>query len=319
MPLESLADGGRGTDTHDRRIAAADSPAEELAERLEPALVGELPGGDDQRSGAVADSARGTRVDDAVLLEHLGQLGERFDGGVRAVVLVAAEVDRLALLARELDGGELVGEASRFLGRGEAPLRENAVLVHLALRDAVLGSEVLRGHRHGKAVVTVGQPLPERVLELGRLAETDAETQPTGDVRGLGHALGPAHERALRIAGEDLECGVDHCLEARPAKPVHRERRHVLRKSRAQAYVASEIDGVRAGLEHVAEDDVVHVLGGHLGLGERCLRGMDGEVGRGHVLERTAICAEGGALRSQKDDLGRNGLHLWLSGSERGF
>src|SRR5438067_6103836 len=198
VPLESLADGGRGTDTHDRRIAAADSPAEELAERLEPALVGELPGGDDQRSGAVADSARGTRVDDAVLLEHLGQLGERFDGGVRAVVLVAAEVDRLALLARELDGGELVGEASRFLGRGEAPLRENAVLVHLALRDAVLGSEVLRGHRHGKAVVTVGQPLPERVLELGRLAETDAETQPTGDVRGLGHALGPAHERALR-------------------------------------------------------------------------------------------------------------------------
>src|SRR3954453_11112693 len=55
VPLESPGDGWRGGDSHERRIAAPGAAAEELADGLEPALLRELPGGDDQRSGAVAD------------------------------------------------------------------------------------------------------------------------------------------------------------------------------------------------------------------------------------------------------------------------
>src|SRR4051812_1145752 len=228
VPLESPADGWRGTDSHDRRIAARGAPAEELADGLETALLGELPGGNDQRSGAVADAARRSGVDDAVLLEDFRKLGEALDGGVGAVVLVAAEVDGLALLPSELHGGELFGEPARLLRGGESPLREHGVLVHLALRDAVLGSEVLGGHRHGEAVVAVGEAVPERVLELRRLAEPDAEPQPASDVRRLRHVLGTADEGALRMAGENLERRVDDGLETRTAEAVHGERGHVL-------------------------------------------------------------------------------------------
>src|SRR5476649_2241104 len=71
MTVERATDGRRRSDAHDRRVAARNAPADQLAQRLQAALVGEGARRKDERSSAVADAARRPRVDDAVLLEHL--------------------------------------------------------------------------------------------------------------------------------------------------------------------------------------------------------------------------------------------------------
>ena len=309
VALESAADGRRRADAHDRRIAAGDAPAGELADGLEAALVCKRPGGEDERAGAVADAAGRAGVDDAVLLEDLGEPPEALDGGLRAVVLVAAELDGGALLAGQLHGRDLLGEPPAFLRRREALLALDHVLIHLALTDIILGCKVLGGHRHGQSGVAVGERLPEAVLELGRLAERHAEPQPARDVRRLRHVLAAADQRALAVARQHLQRRVDDGLEARAAEPVDGERGHVLRQARLQPDVAGEIDGVGAGLHHVAEDDVVDLLRLDPGLLDGGLSGVDREVGGGDVFQRASVGAKRRALRCQEDELGGDGLH----------
>src|SRR5207249_10027927 len=74
VALEGPADGRDRPDSHERRVAAGDAPAGELADGGEPLALGELPGGEHQRGSAVADAAGRAGVDDAVLLEDLGEL-----------------------------------------------------------------------------------------------------------------------------------------------------------------------------------------------------------------------------------------------------
>src|SRR6266478_5506902 len=130
VTLEPTPDRGRRPDPHDGRIATGDAPADELAERLQPFPLGELTGREDQRARAVADATGGAGVDHPVLLENLGQLGQALQRRLRAVVLVLGEVDHRALLARQVQGGNLVSQPPALLGRGETLLALHAVLVH---------------------------------------------------------------------------------------------------------------------------------------------------------------------------------------------
>jgi hypothetical protein len=82
--------------------------------------------------------------------------------------------------------------------------------------------------------------------------------------------LGAAAEHDVRLAGEDLLGGADDGLEARAAQAVEGERGHRDRHAGAQADVAGEVDGVVAGLEHVAVDDLIEGVGGDVAAFAAC-------------------------------------------------
>ena len=70
-----------------------------------------------------------------------------------------------------------------------------------------------------------------------------------------------------------------------------------------------QVDGVGAGLHDIPEDDIVDVVRLEPALRDRGLGGVDGQVGGGDVLERTAIGAERRALGGEEHDIGGQRLH----------
>ena len=66
--------------------------------------------------------------------------------------------------------------------------------------------------------------------------------------------------------------------------------------------VARQIDRIRAGLQGVAEDDMIDAAGGYSGAFERPLCGDDAEIGGGKVLEGTAKASEAGADAGEQEN-----------------
>ena len=155
---------------------------------------------------------------------------------------------------------------------------------------------------HGKAF-HAGRAAATGVL-ASRLAE--AEPPPAGppdDVGRLAHGLRTAGQADIGLAEQDLLGALHDRLEARPAQPVHGQGGPVLRYPRAQGDVPGEMDGVRRGLQSVAEEGVIHPV-------RRDSRRLHGrhaahhaEVGRGEVLQRAPERAESRALAREKHDI----------------
>ena len=127
---------------------------------------------------------------------------------------------------------------------------------HLALpADSVLRGAVLGGSRHRAPAVGIEQAGPQGVLELP-VSEPQAAAQPADHVRGLAHALHAAGQHDVRLQQDHLP-GADRRLQARPAQPVDRQGRDLRRHAGLEPHVARPVDRVRAGVQHVAEHDVV--------------------------------------------------------------
>ena len=75
-PGHGVPDRRHRADAHDRGVDAGDAPVDEPGQRREPASVGPRAARHDQHGGAVGDAAGRAGVDDAVLLEDLGELAQ---------------------------------------------------------------------------------------------------------------------------------------------------------------------------------------------------------------------------------------------------
>src|SRR5690606_36454830 len=119
-----------------------------------------------------------------------------------------------------------------------------------------------------------------------------------------------AHQTDLRLAKEDLLRAVHHRLKAGATEPVHRERGDLLRTTSLQPHVTREVDGIRRGLHHVAEDRVLDLPWIHAGPLHRRLGRVNGQVDSTEISECAAEGAERRANTRKKTDIARAALGL---------
>ena len=112
------------------------------------------------------------------------------------------------------------------------------------------------------------------------LAQVQPGARATDHERRLGHVLATAHQRDAALAEQQRLRGGDDGLQTGAAEPVDCERRRLDGRADLEADVAREVDGVLAGLQDVAKDDLVHVLGVYAGALECGFGGDGAEVNR---------------------------------------
>ena len=121
-------------------------------------------------------------------------------------------------------------------------------------------------------------------------------------VRRVGHRLHAAGDDDVELAGPDELVGQRDRVEAGQADLVDRQRGHVHRDAALDRGLAGG-DLAGAGLEHLAHDHVLDLVGRDARALERGLDRDAAEVGGGEVLERAEQPAHRGA-RSGDDDRG---------------
>ena len=227
---------------------------------LRPSLVGERLARQDQRRGAVADARGVAAVTTPSFLKYGRQLGQRLGRGVGAHVLVGGPGLGLPLFRFWIgDRHDLVGEdagvpAALARGLARAPRKRPPPRARCRYCSARFS-----------AVSAIGRPqwvsrsASQSVSSSGGAwPEPESPARAADHVRRLAHRLGAAGEHHLRLAEQDLLGGLDDGLEAEPQSRFTVSGRGLDREAGAESDVAGEVDGVGRGLEHVAEDHVVH-------------------------------------------------------------
>jgi hypothetical protein len=195
--------------------------------------------------------------------------------------------DELALPS-DRDGHDLLLQAAVLRGLAGAGLAAQRVLVLLLARDLVLACEVVRGLGHVEAGIGVEQRDHERVFHR-LLTEAQALARTAHDERRLRHVLHAAGQDGAGLVELDLLGGVDDRLDARAAEAVHRECGDVFRDACLETDVARAVDRVARGLQGVADDHMVHLLGREAAAGDRLFRRDDPEVDRADVIEVSVV------------------------------
>ncbi len=149
-------------------------------------------------------------------------------------MLVAFDQHRLALAALDRDGSDLAGEEPCLLRRLGPHLAAIGEGVLIGAVDAELFGDILGGLRHRvDAILRLHQRVDEAPADggveelrlaregLGRLAHHE---------RRPGHALHPAGDDEIGLAGADGARRLPHRIEARAAQPVDGHRRHLGRE-----------------------------------------------------------------------------------------
>ena len=301
-PVQRLHGGLRGGLGEVREVVCDLSVGKHRRDRALPVLLRPFLRGDDHGTGAVVDPRRVTgRVGRVVAADRL-QLGESLEGRVGPDRLIGRD---LVLALPRLDGdgddllrelavlGRLVGELMRALGEavhvrpGDLELvGDVAGLVdHLLLGEGV--GESVVGHRVDRSDVTHAEAEPGSRQEVGRLA----------------HRLHAAGDADVEIAGPDRLVGDPDRAHAGCADLVDGLRGHLARDTGLDLRLSGG-DLALPGLEHLAVDDALDLVGIHLGAVERLrdrgasqVGGIEGGESAAHLPERGPGGGEDDRLR----------------------
>src|SRR3954469_10202379 len=113
---------------------------------------------------------------------------------------------------------------------------------------------------HRESTAGIAQCFPQTVLERSGRTEPKAPASAPHDVRSLAHRLGSAGQHQLGLPEHDLLRCLCDGLEAGATETVDRHGRSLYRSTRPKSYMTGQVDGISRGLEHIAEDDMVHRL-----------------------------------------------------------
>ncbi len=243
------------------------------------------------------------------LAEHLG-------GGVGAHALVGGDGDRVALALRHLDGHDLVVEDAVGLGPARAHVRGGGDLVLLLAGESVAGVEALGGRAHRVVVERVGEAVGGGVVEHLDAAVRPALARAGHEQRRLGHRLLAAGHDDGCLAEADQPRGIRDGDEARQADLVDGGGGHAPRDAgRDGGLLGGVLAG--AGLEHLAHDHGVDVVGGDPGLLERAADRHGAELHRRLAREVAVDAGERGAGSGDDDDVG-DAHRCWTPSSRWG-
>src|SRR6266568_257403 len=179
-------------------------------------------------------------------------------------------------------------------------VRAGRELVLLLAGQPEASVDAVRRLPHRDVVEDVGEPVVgHRVQNLDR-AVLVTRSRLRQQVRRVGHRLLTAGNDDVELAGPDELVGKRDGVQARQADLVDRDRRDGQRDAGlVRSLPGRDLPG--AGLQHLAHDDVLHLLGAYARLVQRSLDRETTEVGPGEVLERAEQPAHRGA-RAVDDD-----------------
>ena len=204
-----------------------------------------------------------------------GSLASDSSDGVAPRRLVDLD-DGVALAALDGHGDHLLGQPA-VVGGGDHPLvRAQRPAVHVGARHLELVADLGRLDEHLLAGERVREPVVDHRVERLHVAHAGAEARLREHVGRLRHRLHPAGDGDLDVTGADR--GVEHAggAHARGADLVDRLGGDLLRDPGVDLRLARR-DLARAGLQHLAHHDVLHLLGRDAGALER---GLDGDAAR---------------------------------------
>jgi hypothetical protein len=187
-------------------------------------------------------------------------------------------LDLSSLWIGDRDRNDFVFEDAIVPGRLRELLRSQRELVHASAIQLVPLSQVLRGFRHAKTDVRIGESFPQYVLHRRRLAERRAPSDTPNDVRRLRHRLGSSNQTDPGVAEDDFLRATYYGLKTGAAEAVERERRRFLATPRLERNVTREVDGIVGRVEDVAEDRLIDICRGNSRALDRTLRGVNGEI-----------------------------------------
>ena len=217
------------------------------------------------------------------------------------------DLDRgLALARLDGDAGDLVGETAGVGRLGGEPVRALGEAVHVDAGDLQLVGDPARLVDHLLFGEGVGEAVVGHRVDGADVAHAKAEASAGQQVGRLAHRLHPPGHRDLSVAGADREVGDADRAHARGADLVDRLRGHLLGDAALDLGLARG-DLPLAGLQHLAEDDLVDLLGGDAGALQGGLDHVAAEVGGVERGEGPAHLAERGA-RGSEDDCAWHGL-----------
>ncbi|GCC48215.1 hypothetical protein chiPu_0032260, partial [Chiloscyllium punctatum] len=147
-PLDQLPGRRHRADAHDARRHRGRRKAEDFRTRGEAVPFHGDFGREDHRGGAVVDARCVARGHRARIAHDRLQLGETFERGLGARMLVLVDGDRTGLAAGHLDRDDLLGEIARRDRRAGALLRADRHRILIGARDLEFLGDVLAGFRH---------------------------------------------------------------------------------------------------------------------------------------------------------------------------
>ena len=247
---------------HHLGIDSGNAPAHNASHRTDAALAGFVERHDDDRSCAIHDSAGIARGDRAVFSEGGPELGQAFERGLRAPVVVFGQgfAGRLTLGIFQRHRNQFFLQTSFFIGCiCELLGTQSKFILHFA-SDALLRSVQLGGIRHVQAAIGVEQGDHKRIFHPAAGCEVEAVASANGEW-GLRHGFHAAGQNQVGLAQLDHLGGVDDGLDAASAQPVDGERRRLDGQACAQGHMPGPIDGIARGLLGVAENRVIEFPG----------------------------------------------------------
>ena len=208
----------------------------------------------------------------AVIVPSLSKAGRRraegLGGGAGRTPSSVSASDRVAAALGHLDGHDLLGEPP-LLGRRGGPLVGGGRERVLALPGDLGARRVVAvgGEAHRALVEGAGEPVVHHRVDQRAVAEAVAGAGLGEQVRGAAHRLHAAGDDDLGVAGRDHLVGEVDGVEPREADLVHRRGRHRHRDARLGRRLPGG-DLALAGLEDLAHQHVVDLLGGEAGAAE---------------------------------------------------
>ena len=185
---------------------------------------------------------------------------------------------------------------------------EAAASSSCASRLIVAGAVALGAEAHQAGVERAPQAVgDDRVAQLG-VAVAEPAAGAVGEVRRVGHRLHAAGDDDVGLAGGDHLVGEVDGVEPGQADLVDVDRRHGHRDAGLDRRLAAGHLAL-TGHQHLADDDVVDLVGRHAGPFERRLDGGPAEVGGRERGEGAGHLPDGSA--GAGDDVGtRHGTRL---------
>ena len=229
--------------------------------------------------------------------------------GVGADRLVG--LDRVLALARlDRDADDLVGEPAGVGRLGGEPVRALGEAVHVGAGDLELVGDLARLVDHLLLGEGVGEAVVGHRVDRLDVAHPEAEAGAGQQVGRLAHRLHAAGHGDLGVAGADRLVGEADRAHARGADLVDRLRGDLLRDAALDLGLARG-DLALAGLQDLAEDDLLDLLGVDAGALQRGLDRVAAEVGGVERGEGAAHLAEGRARGSEDDCAGHLAAFLF--------
>ena len=148
--------------------------------------------------------------------------------------------------------------------------------------------QIFRRLRHAESAIRVVQPRHQRIFQLP-FAQPESRPRPANHMRALRHIFHPAGQNHLRFAQQNSLRRLRDRFHPRPAQAVHRHRRSFNRQSRFQSHMPRAVQGIRAGLHHVAKNHVVKFVRVHLRAPNRFLARHRPQFQRVRIVERPHI------------------------------